>query len=150
MAKKDENDPISEDEYLLRRIYKDKFRTAKVPLISPRAFEPRVGGRDPDTNGISLYREDCQDAVTDILESMAESKRPLTGIARIPVRSLIELNLSFIADKDATFGIAGHVVIPELNSTDYQAKKADFAATLLALAEEASKDENVLVEPSQE
>lgn len=148
MWKKDESEPIAEDEYLLRRVYKDKFRTHKVPLISPKAFEPRVGGRDPDTNGISLYRELCQDSATDVFGSMDESKRAMNGIVRVPVRKLKELGLTILSDKDELYGIAGHVVIPELNSSDYPTKKALFDPKLLALAEEASRDENILVEPS--
>ena len=56
MTLKDENDPITPDEWFLRRVHCDKFRTDKTPLISPNAFEPRIKGRDPDKDGISLFR----------------------------------------------------------------------------------------------
>ena len=43
--------------------------------------------------------------------------------------------------------IKGHVIIPELNSVDYQADKAKFTQIKERLAVEASKDENIVLEP---
>lgn len=54
---KSEDDPITDDEWLLRRVRVEKFRTNKLPVVSPNAFEPRIRGRDPDGDGISLHRE---------------------------------------------------------------------------------------------
>jgi hypothetical protein len=56
---KSEHDPITDEEWLLRRVRKEQFRTEKTPIISPNAFEPRIKGQDPDTDGISLYRAQC-------------------------------------------------------------------------------------------
>ena len=47
-----------------------------------------------------LYREDCQNSATDVLASMDESKRMLNGIVRVPVKTLIELGLTVVRDKD--------------------------------------------------
>lgn len=58
---KSEDAPITDDEFLLRRVRCEKFRSNEVPRISPNAFEPRISGRDPDIDGISLYREACLD-----------------------------------------------------------------------------------------
>ncbi len=60
---------------------------------------------------------------------------------------LKSLNLTAVSRPDAT--IEGHVVIPELNSTDYEANKAYFTPIKVALATEASKVENILLRPSQ-
>ena len=54
---KAETDPITADEWLLRLVWEDRF-TAKVPIISPRTFEPRTG-KHPDADGLSLFREAC-------------------------------------------------------------------------------------------
>lgn len=43
--------------------------------------------------------------------------------------------------------VAGHVVIPELNASAYQANKSRFTSVKLALAEEASRPGNILVWP---
>ena len=43
--------------------------------------------------------------------------------------------------------IQGHVVIPELNANDYKANKNLLTPKQLALTEEASKDENIVLRP---
>jgi hypothetical protein len=90
---KPETDPITDDEYLLRLVWHDRF-TAKVPVISPTAFEPRVKGDHPDTDGLSMFREACLTAPSDALAVIAEDKRARNGIVRIPVVRLTELGLT--------------------------------------------------------
>jgi hypothetical protein len=133
---KAETDPISPDEWLLRMVWEDRF-TAKVPVISPRTFEPR-DGRHPDTDGLSLFREACVPNPTDVLVVIAEDKRAKYGIVRIPVSALGGLGLT--VDRKPRSDVPGHVVIPELNITAYQnpANKAFFVSTQLALAVIAS------------
>lgn len=147
MAAKSEDDPITDDEYVLRRVFWDKFKTEKNPCISPSAFEPRTEGRDPDTEGISLYRESCQNDPSDILAAMVPEKRLLNGVVRISVKRLKALGFSVLPNKDHTFGIAGHVVIPELKSKDYPSKKKSFGPNILELCREASAPNNILIRP---
>ena len=144
---KSEDEPITDDEWLLRRIRIEQFRSDKVPLISPNAFEPRIKGRDPDTNGISLYREACLADPADILATVAEEKRQEYGIVRIPMSLLHSLGMTAVIDHDDR--IKGHIVIPEFNSTDYEQDKASFTPIKLAFAIEASKDENIVRAPQQ-
>ena len=59
-----------------------------------------------------------------------------------------ELRLSLRPEKDERFGIKGHVVIPELNSADFASAKSKWKPTLLSLAMEASKPENIVIDPS--
>lgn len=135
---KAETDPITADEQLLRLVWEDRF-TVKVPVISPRAFEPRVG-KHPDTDGLSLFRESCLADPADALEVIAEDKRPRYGIVRIPASALAELVLTVIPQPRSD--VPGHVVIPEMNSTDFQnkGKKSFFVVTQLRLAEIASEN----------
>ncbi|MFO0810091.1 MAG: hypothetical protein U0746_15835 [Gemmataceae bacterium] len=140
---KAETDPITEDEWLLRRVHKDRFPNDKIPPVSPSAFEPRVKGRDLDVDGISLYREACLADATDILATVDQAKRHEQGIVRLPVRALLPLGLSVEIKPDAR--IKGHVVIPQLNAADYAANKAAFTPTKLALAEIAG--ENIVLKP---
>jgi hypothetical protein len=143
---KPETDPITDDEWLLRRVRVERFRTDKTPIISPNAFEPRVKGRDIDHDGISLYRESCLSAPADILATVAEDKRHEYGIVRIPVSLLRTLNLTVESHQDSR--VLGHVVIPELNATAYAADRAPFTPTLLRLAEAASEDANIVRRPA--
>lgn len=141
---KAESDPIAQDEWLLRRVHKDKFRTAKIPLISPNAFEPRLEGtsRDPDTNGISLYREACLADPAVILSALAPNKQADTGIVRVSVRLLASLGCRPEPDHDQH--IPGHVVIPAMDSAMHAADGSALKIVMLHLAEEASRDENIV------
>jgi hypothetical protein len=142
---KSETDPISDDEWLLRRVRQEQFRTEKVPVISPNAFEPRIKGRDPDTDGISLHRTACLADSSEVLATIAPERRHEYGIVRIPVSLLRSLNLSVVSSPDER--IKGHVVIPELNARDYEFNKARFTLIKHRLATEASKGENILRQP---
>jgi hypothetical protein len=144
---KPETDPITEDEFLLRRVRVEQFRTDQVPVISPNAFEPRIRGRDPDLDGISLYRESCLNSPMEILATVPEVRIGQYGIVRIPVHFLGSIGLSIRSEPDTR--ILGHVVIPELNSTDYEADKAKFTAMKLRLAEKASESTNIVLSPTE-
>jgi hypothetical protein len=137
---KAETDPITEDEWLIRLVWEDRF-TNRVPIISPNAFEPR-GGRNPDTDGISFYRKDCLNDPAAALLAVAEEKRPRYGMVLVPVRLLTSRGFSVRPAPDI---VPGHVVVPELNITDYGADKARFTPIKLRLAEVAS--ENIVRRP---
>lgn len=140
-----ETDPITDDEWLLRRVRVERFRTDKTPMISPNAFEPRLRGRDVDTDGISLYRQACLASPEDILAPVPEDKRHEFGIVRVPVSLIKSLGLSVEIRQDHR--VPGHVVIPELNASAYEAHKAKFTPIKLRLAEVASEEPNILRYP---
>jgi hypothetical protein len=146
---KAETDPITDDEWLLRRVRVEQFRTDKVPIISPNAFEPRgVKARDPDTDGISLYRAACLVDPSEILATIPPERRHECGIVRIAVSSLRSLRLSVVSKPNDR--IKGHVVIPELNCADYVADKARFTPIKERLAVMASADENIVKQPERD
>lgn len=142
---KAESDPISPDEYLLRRVRVEQFRSAKVPTVSPNAFEPRTAGREPDYDGISLYREACLASPLDALATVDPARRHEYGLVRVPVALLAVWNLTAVPKHDER--VAGHVVVPELNATDYALDKAQYTPVKLALAEAASLPGNVVTDP---
>ena len=142
---KSEDAPITDDEFLLRRVRVEKFRAEDAPIISPNAFEPRTKGRHPDTDCISLFRAECLDDPSEVLANVAPERFDEYGIARISVSFLKSLGLSAEIRPDST--IRGHVVIRELNSADYASDKARFTPIKVKLAVEASKDENILKRP---
>ena len=122
MSKKRESDPISEDELLVRRVRGERFRSEKVPFVSPSAFEPRTSGDFPDVDGISLYRLDCLESVLDALRTISDDmKRQQTGVVSIQVlevRSIRSMQLTVAEsyeDELKPDRIAGHVVIPVEN-----------------------------------
>ncbi len=111
-----ETNPISDDEWLLRRVRREQFRTSAVPVISPNAFELRVRGRHPDYDGISLYRAACLADPCEVLQTISAERQDEYGIVRISVRFLHELKLS-VQSRPAQ-AVKGHVVIPVLNARD--------------------------------
>jgi hypothetical protein len=155
MSKKRESDPISEDELLVRRVWVERFRSDKVPFVSPSAFEPRTTGSSPDVDGISLYRLDCLESVWDALRTISdEIKRQQTGVVSIQVlevRSIRSMQLTVAEsyeDELKPDRIAGHVVIPELNSLEYSAKKSVIKQAMLDLATYASASDRIMVKPA--
>ncbi|MCU0721843.1 MAG: hypothetical protein MUC83_19185 [Pirellula sp.] len=154
MSKKRESDPISEDELLVRRVWVKRFRSDKVPFVSPSAFEPRTEGDSPDIDGISLYRLDCLENASDALGTILdEQKRQQNGVVSIQVlevRSIRSMRLTVAEsyeDELKPNRIPGHVVIPELNSLEYAAKKTVMKQAMLELATYASAPVRVLVNP---
>jgi len=144
MAKAD-SDPISDDEWFLRRIHVDRFRNQDGVLeVTANAFEPRFKGRDPDTDGISLYRAACLDNPEEILKFVPEEKWPNNGIVRISKGHLIKLGLSIFPCPDPKAPIPGHVVIPELNALDYKSDASKFTYHKEGLAKAASEKGNIV------
>jgi hypothetical protein len=137
-----EMEPVTSDEWLIRLVFHDCFKPPGLP-ISVRAFEPR-SGRSPDTNGISLYREACLSDVLITLNPVPDEKRPQYGLVRLPVSLFEELSLSIQPDPT---DVPGHVIIPQINITDYMDKtiKTLIKPKLLELARIAS--ENIIRRP---
>lgn len=113
MSLKNESEPITDDEWLVRRVPANRFRDHKVPYVSPGAFEPRIKGEAPDEEGISLYRLACLGGIEPVLEFIGEPKKQaLTGFVQLRVSDIRSLGLTIVADRDSD--LQGHVVIPEL------------------------------------
>ena len=142
---KDEAKPISDDEWLLRRVRVERFRTGEIPVISPGAFEPRIKGRDIDATGISFYREGCLSSVEEVLNLIPPEKRQHTGIVRVRVSALRQLGVTIRAEPDDR--IRGHVVIPELNASNYEQAPRSFDRLKLELARLASENISVWPKP---
>jgi hypothetical protein len=127
---KAETDPITADEWLIRLVWETKVKKQE-PLIAAAAFEPLSN----DVDGLSLFRRACLTDPADALLVIAEEKRPRYAIVQVPVSELTTLSLSVRPAPIPT--VSGHVVVPEINITDYTADKAQFAPIKLRLAEVA-------------
>ena len=139
---KPETDPIAPDEWLLRLVWKDRMGP---PAISPTAFEPRdERARAPDTDGISLYREDCLSDPREVLKVLKPEKQPGHGIVRIPVSLLLGLGLTVKPSRVSE--VPGHVVIPEMSAAAYGSNKSQIKKLMGRLAEAAN--DNVVHRPA--
>jgi hypothetical protein len=106
-------DPLSPDEYLLRRISAFKVDENSLDEVIPWThFTPRK----EDTDGLSVTRETAKTP-----EQMVEGSKNKHGyyVSRIQVKELIAIGLMPVPTEQ--YGI-GHVSIPELS---YQAFKRD-------------------------
>jgi hypothetical protein len=131
---KDENEPITPDEQLVRLIWGQYFKPADALAVRPVAFQPR-----PDeTDGISVFRLACVARAEDVLTVIAPEKQPKYAIALIPVSELVKLELTAKPARIDT--VPGHAVIPEVNSATMRADKARIMALLIQLAEIASQN----------
>lgn len=145
---KAETDPITPDEFFIRRIHKSKLRAGKSPYVSPNAFEPRLpepNVKDPDTDGISLYREACLQSPEEVLANVSEEKRRAIGLVRVSGSLVLgELKLEVISSQT---DIRGHVVIRDIRCETYTDKSGGqerCKRLMLRLAEEASREENMV------
>ena len=145
---KSESDAITDDEWLLRRVHRDRFRIGKMPFISPGAFEPRLPEkcRDPDIDGISLYRESCLANPEACLLPVAAEKRSEWGIVRILAAEIRRLGMSVNAAHDEQ--IPGHVVIPELSATAFVVDRDGCKKRMHDMAVAASAEINVVSKPA--
>lgn len=78
---------------------------------------------------------------------LTPEKQAQYGIVRVRVAFIKSLSMSIEIKPDDR--ILGHVVIPEMNSARYEDKqiKVSIKQIMLKLAEEASKDENIVRQP---
>ena len=127
----DESAPIAADEWLIRLVFWDCF-------IRPRAFQPR-DGRNPDTDGLSLFREACLPTPEAALAAVAEDKRDYYGIVAIPVACLAACPFPLSVIPAPNPDVRGHAIIPELNIAAFKRDKASLARAMTFLAEIAER-----------
>jgi hypothetical protein len=130
----DENDPVDESEFVLRRIHLSFFDPALSTPIRAEAFRPLQN----DESGLSVFRAlFVQPAGT--LAGIDASKAKNYYVARLEVRRLRGLGLTVEPDPIAV-GPPGHAVIPELIWSAYIAQKRQWKAILVELAKLASPE----------
>jgi hypothetical protein len=115
---KAEDEPVTEDEFVLRLIHPVYYKASLDLPVQPEAFRPLDSGEA----GISVFRATCLGSPAQTLAALPEAKRPLYYIARLSVRDLRALKLSVRPDPIAA--VPGHALLPELNTTDYQRDKS--------------------------
>lgn len=114
-------DAVAGDESLLRR-----FPAKKHGVIPVAAFKPRPA----DTDGLSVYREDCVDAHSDVVAKagLDPEKQPTRfSVAKVSCACLVG---QMTTQSDPRKPLAGHCLIPELHSNQPEAVKIDLAGHL--------------------
>ncbi len=129
---KSEAEPIEHDEFVLRLIWKDFFKSGGRRTIGSRAFLPRPS----ETDGISVFREACVFRPEDILVVIAEEKREKYGIVRLAISELLAMGLSVVSEK--LDSVAGHAIVPELNIDTLDSDPSKMAEWQDALAKLAN------------
>ena len=128
-----ENEPISPDEFILRMVWRDFYRKELACPVLARAFKPR----EDEIDGISLFREGCLRMPEDALSVFVPEKRSGYAICRLSVAEVTSLGLSV---RPATIiGVAGHVVISELNTASVAEEPRRWRNIQVKLADLASK-----------
>jgi hypothetical protein len=134
-----EASPVSDEEFVLRRIHQNHVDPGPPLVISLTAFRPTP----EDTAGLSVYREKF---VSPINVDVSGRKPGEYYVSRLSVRQLRHLGLSVIEDEQSQ-GPAGHALIPGLSLSAYQQDKRKARELQIHLAELAGQD-IVLVPPS--
>jgi len=106
---KNESEPITTDEFVLRLIWRDYFKQERLGIVTPSAFRPRKD----ETDGISVFRSACVENPADVLAVMIPEKRGKYAVAQVSVSQLLNLELSVSPAKIDS--VPGHAVVPELN-----------------------------------
>lgn len=146
---KDQGDPITDDEWILRRVHQDSFITIDPPRINPYAFKPQITGRYPDATGISFYRQACVAEHDDILAKTDEAKRFKYGIVKLSVAFLKSIDLNVLRDDDHGEPVVlGHVIMPGITSVEYVQDKDSVLPKLKALADYVNEHQEFLRLPS--
>lgn len=134
---KDEHDPVSPDEHVLRRIFIRHFDSALGEPIQRVAFQPN----NNDTHGISVFRELF---VTPAEVAQKGPKDPSEYyVVRLLAADVFTLGLSILPDPQGDQP-PGHAVIPELNPKMDQKRSKELQRGLAKLG-----GRNIAYEPKR-
>jgi len=129
---KTEDEPITDDEWLIRLVWKTRVRPDRTPIIGISSFQPR----DDEQTGISFFRLACLASPLDALNVVKEDNRDGNTIVLISVALIQKLHCTLRPDRIPQ--VAGHVLMPEVNPVAYRAEKQRLETLFLQLALEAS------------
>ena len=138
---KTEDSEVTSDEILLRLVWHHFFKLGPPVRVALRAFHPK----SLEIDGISLFRLACLNDAQECLVAIIKSEnRTLNGIVGLGVDDIYKLGLSILPSPNPR--VAGHVVLPELNSNSWAVEKPIWHPVVEALAELSRN--NILHYPS--
>jgi len=141
---KAEADLITADEELMRRILfgrKFGFHPKENPPVLLGAFMPR---RD-ETEGISMNRRACGVEPIALKNAAPLQVREKCGVVSLLVEAVETAGLH-VASLPEPSGLPGHVVIPELNSTDSESVDEQKRNRVRAWAQSLASAATTLIE----
>jgi len=104
-----DTDPVSPDEFVLRRVLRRWYDPSKDPHVDPQAFRPTLIDKD----GLSVFRANF--AKPEKLDRDRETGNPGTYyVAQLRASAIMELDLTIIPDPKGE--LPGHALIPELKT----------------------------------
>jgi len=127
---KSQNDPVSEEERLVRLFWFTSIKDRVPSLIGIRP-------RNSESEGISLYRVECLNCPLEALEAIAADKRDFYALVSWPVTAILSQGWSVKIDHDK---VPGHVLIPDINYLAWSEDKENFRARLQSLVTDASHE----------
>lgn len=126
---KSEDAPVTDDELVLRLVWRDFYKDGDPLKIKPRAFHPR----DDETTGISVFRLACLVAPSDALRALPDpAKRTKYAIVAMSVAELKTLGITVTPDRNPS--VPGHALLSELNSASWSTDKATWLPKVEKLA----------------
>ena len=136
---KDQRDPVSPDEYVLRRVLSEYCDPSLSEPVHPQGFYPT----SKDMDGISVFR-----ALFVSPDRVASSGKNPKGyyVARLRVSDIIALGLTVIPNpKDDQ--LPGHALLPGLSTIEYTKNKNNIKVLMYKLATLAGNE--IVFAPNQ-
>jgi hypothetical protein len=136
-----ELEPVSDQEYILRRVHANHFQADLPTPIQRAAFCPSKS----DQTGLSCYRERFVETYLQVLTAVPPDRRGKYYVCRLCVSDLMRLGLTVVPDPSPQ-DIPGHCIIPELSKPKYDANHDRLAEVQFELAILGSRD--IVLRPS--
>jgi len=135
---KDQHEPVSLDEYVLRAI-PNSYQYYQANLEIPVALAAFQANRTRDGTGLSVFRESCflDSAQAPSIVAHALPKRGDYYVVRLAVADLKLLSLTVLPDPKQDQPL-GHALIPELGYIQYEKNKPKAKEVQRELAKLAS------------
>jgi len=143
---KDQNEPVSPDEFVLRAIPNVYYQPDLEPSVARDAFQ---ANRTRDAVGLSVFRESCFPDPTQAPSIIANALRQNGNyyVARLAVAHLSLLGLAVTPDPQQD-SPPGHALIPQLGYMEYAKNKHKAKEIQLELAKLASDPRAIVFAPA--
>ena len=134
----DSESPVDLEKYVLRRlsVAPNTFNADSNPRIQPGAFRPS----SQDQDGLSVFR--ASTITPEELVGRARSASAQYYVVRLQINRLKDLGFELVEDPQD--GLPGHMLIPEINTNEYEGKdssiKQRMKARMKILADLADED----------
>ncbi len=115
----DQSDPVSPDEWILRRVPYNELNKLIDPDITPPISSTAFRPTKNDNDGVSVFRElfATPDEVANLYMQQNPGKK--CYVIRVKAEAILEPGLGITLTPDPIIELPGHALIPELNTERY-------------------------------